>query len=241
MPAKKKSSVSKSQTKGADVKSKSKPSKSSKTAKSSKKASPAKASPAKTSSKSKKSTKVAKSDSKTVAKSDSKSKSTKTKATKSTKKSEKKAEDKKVVRSTKKATKKTTKKSKAVKKEPVQKGGSKTRYFKVIVEDGDPHGRFCGSKPKQAANKALTSILKSMESDGKKTDQQIRFSIVECTRNSRHKQYNYIGERIELDEPMEVTIRKGGVEKIIKYKYNNKVMKDKNYKPAEKNEAADAE
>lgn len=104
---------------------------------------------------------------------------------------------------------------------------SRTRYFKVVIDGGDPHGRFSGSKPKQAANKALTSILKTMEKDGKDTNKKIRFSIVECTRGSRHKSYNYIGERVELQEPMKVQIGNGNNAKVIEYKYNNKVMKDK--------------
>ena len=65
------------------------------------------------------------------------------------------------------------------------------------------------TKPKQAANKALTSILKLREGAGKSTKVQIRFSIVECTRGSKHKEYSYVGERVELEKPMEVKIGKG--------------------------------
>ena len=101
------------------------------------------------------------------------------------------------------------------------------RYFKVVYENGQPKGRFSGTKPKQAANKALTSILKNRESDGKSTTTKIKFSIIECTRGSKHKEYNYVGERVKLDKPMEVTIGKGANAKTIKYRYNNKVFKDK--------------
>jgi len=147
-------------------------------------------------------------------------------------------------RSVKKTAKKTTKapratvakKTRASKTAPkdVQAGGnqteeedSRTRYFKVIVDGGEAHGRFSGSKPKQAANKALTSIVKSRESIGQQTEGQIKFSIIECTRGSRQKTYNYIGERHLLDTPMKVPIGKGTDAKVIEYKYNNKVMKDK--------------
>jgi len=106
-------------------------------------------------------------------------------------------------------------------------GDSHSRYFKVVIGEDGPHGRFSGSKPKQAAAKALTSILRSREENGTSIEGQIKFSIVECTRGSRHKTYNYIGERVELDKPMEITIRKGDNAKVITYKYNNKVMKDK--------------
>lgn len=126
---------------------------------------------------------------------------------------------------------KTTKTAKTVKAVKVETdtattvtGGSRTaRYFKVVVDGSEAHGRFSGTKPKQAASKALSSILK--ERDNK--EGKIKFSIIECTRGSKHKQYNYIGERIELDNPMEVVIGKGTEkEKSITYKYNNRVMKD---------------
>ena len=117
------------------------------------------------------------------------------------------------------AAKKTTKV--VVKKE----GGS--RYFKVKYNNQSPTGRFSGTKPKQAANKALTSILKLREGAGESTKVKIKFSIVECTRGSKHKEYSYVGERVELDKPMEVKIGKGPNAKTIKYRYNNKVFKDK--------------
>jgi hypothetical protein len=129
--------------------------------------------------------------------------------------------------------KKTQKKTVSKKKTVVTKADSSVkkttlpRYFKVVYEKGQPKGRFSGTKPKQAANKALTSILKNRESDGKSTTTKIKFSIVECTRGSKHKEYNYVGERVKLDKPMEVTIGKGANAKTIKYRYNNRVFKDK--------------
>ena len=123
-------------------------------------------------------------------------------------------------------TRNTTTKSKKA-----QKGGdvtdtptSKNRHFKVMDDNNVVFGRFSGSKPKQAANKALTSILRKRQRDKKNTEGEIRFSIVECTRGSKRKQYNYIGKRIELDDPVTVTI-KG---KEVTYKYSNNVRKDKN-------------
>jgi hypothetical protein len=128
---------------------------------------------------------------------------------------------------TKKAT---TVKKEAAKKEVKVEGdeeGSKTRYFKVIVDGEEAHGRFSGSKPKQAANKALTSILKVRKAGGGNTTEQVKFSIIECTRNSKHKTYNYIGERVQLDNPIKVTIGSGDAAKVIEYKFGNRVMKDK--------------
>ena len=147
-----------------------------------------------------------------------------------------------------KAVKKSVKKAvKKVEKNTEPKTGP--RYFKVVLEgnlDENAHGRFSGTKPKQAANKALTSIIKSKEKSGDGIDGKIKFSIIECTRGSKHKTYNYVGERVELDNPMEVIIgaKKRGFQseqlldksdveldklglKRIKYNYNNRVMKDK--------------
>lgn len=155
---------------------------------------------------------------------------------------------------------KKVKAAKAVKKEKkavnaTQKGGNplkqKPRYFKVIL-DGEnaesAHGRFSGTKPKQAANKALTSIIKTEGKKGNQIEGKLKFSIMECTRGSKHKRYYYEGERKKLENPMKVIIgpkkdlpkdildklesmsddelAKHGLKRI-KYGYENKVMKDK--------------
>jgi len=96
-----------------------------------------------------------------------------------------------------------------------------TRYFKIVNEDGTTQGRFSGRKPKQAANKALTSILKERKETGKGTAGKVDFSIVECTRGSKHKQYSYEGQRKKLPEKMTVTIDN----KEIVYEYSNVVKK----------------
>ena len=165
--------------------------------------------------------------SKKVAKKETKKATPKKAAKKATeKKSAKKATPKKAAKKT--ASKSGGKKEKKVEPKPAEaEGESHGRYFKVVIGEDGPHGRFSGSKPKQAAAKALTSILRSREESGTSVEGQIKFSIVECTRGSRHKTYNYIGERVELDKPMEITIGKGADAKVITYKYNNKVMKDK--------------
>lgn len=154
-----------------------------------------------------------------------------------------KASSKTVTKSVKSATKaKTVVKAKPVKKQaggkkaaakPVkaepkeEEDGSKTRYFKVIVSGGDPHGRFSGTKPKQAATKALTSILRTRKTNKESTAGEIKFCIRECTRGSKQKTYNYIGERVKLENPMTVQIGGGDNQKTITYKFNNRVMKNK--------------
>jgi len=109
-----------------------------------------------------------------------------TKTSRTTKAKTTKAKTQKGGRTTKATTQTTTTQTTTT-----QKGGNATtsRFFKVVV-DGEVFGRFSGSKPKQAANKALTSILRKRTSEKKSTTGNINFSIVECTRGSRKKTYN---------------------------------------------------
>lgn len=105
--------------------------------------------------------------------------------------------------------------------EAVEETKSSTRYFKIVGEDGSTHGRFSGKKPKQAANKALTSLLKEKKAANKDVKGVINFSIVECTRGSKHKTYDYEGQRKKLPERMTVTID----DKKIVYEFSNSVKK----------------
>lgn len=106
--------------------------------------------------------------------------------------------------------------------------GGKLRYFKLFYND-EYQGRYCGRKPKQAANKAFSSIIKDMKKNGNQkggVNVDINFSIRECTRNSRHKEYNYIGVREQLNEPVEVKIKNDdGSVKEITYSFHNKISK----------------
>ena len=106
--------------------------------------------------------------------------------------------------------------------------GGKLRYFKLFYNE-EFQGRYCGRKPKQAANKAFSSIVKDMKKNGNQkggVDVDINFSIRECTRNSKHKEYNYVGVRQELKDPVEVKINNedGSVKKIT-YSFHNKISK----------------
>jgi len=163
-----------------------------------------------------------------------------------------KKEDKKDVKKDKKDVKKSQKKikgGKAVEAENEEENTS-TRYFKVIHDGEDEstaHGRFSGSKPKQAANKAFTSIVK--EAKGA-LNGETKFSIIECTRKSKNKRYFYTATRELLNVPTEVIIGDKKTKskytpeslkamadaelevvglKRIKYKCNNKVSKDKDH------------
>jgi hypothetical protein len=106
--------------------------------------------------------------------------------------------------------------------------GGKLRYFKLFFND-EYQGRYCGKKPKQAANKAFSSIIKDMKKNGTQkggVNVSTNFSIRECTRNSRHKEYKYVGIREELNNPVQVTINnEDGSTKQIIYSFHNKIQK----------------
>ena len=109
---------------------------------------------------------------------------------------------------------------------------NKLRYFKLIYNN-EIQGRYCGKKPKQAANKAFSSIIKDMKKGGNQegganmgVNMDINFTIRECTRNSKHKEYKYVGIRETLKEPVKVSINNedGSVKEII-YNFHNKIQK----------------
>lgn len=108
-----------------------------------------------------------------------------------------------------------------------EENGSRNRFFKLIEDTENAKnatGRYSGNKPKQAANKALTAIIKRMDA----TDvigKEIVFRIKECTRGSKQKIYTYTGFRQQLDKPMKVKIGIGDDEKFIEYKFTNKIKK----------------
>ena len=109
-----------------------------------------------------------------------------------------------------------------------QEGGKRrVRYFRCIYSD-DTFGRFSGYKPKQAAGKALTSILRHREKEGQDLAQEITFSMVECTRGGSHKVSQYSGKRVKLEKPVTVTIKTSdGKKKEINYNFTNKISKVK--------------
>lgn len=100
----------------------------------------------------------------------------------------------------------------------------KKRYFKCMYvnEQGEvvKMGRYAGRKPKQAASKALTAISNVTGQTGK-----IDYSLVECTRGSKHKLYLYSGEKVLLEHPVEVPITKNGEPSSITYRYSSNVKK----------------
>jgi len=113
-----------------------------------------------------------------------------------------------------------------VKKEKKPKRSFKAVYVnpqgEVVIE-----GRYCGAKPKQAGCKALTGIYKLFAKSKKQIKGEIYFGVYETTRGSRNKTYYYSGERVILDEPIELKIqgKNNDEAKTITYKYNSNVKK----------------
>lgn len=83
----------------------------------------------------------------------------------------------------------------------------RTFYIKDLDAEGNViyYSRINGKKPKQAATKALTSIVKRKNIQPGNT---ISFTIVECTSGRRKKEYHYIGKKVLLPEPIKVLVRK---------------------------------
>jgi len=111
-----------------------------------------------------------------------------------------------------------------------KKSVKKCRYFKYKMNNEDPHGRFTGSSPYQAANKVLSEIVRK---DNNNTKKNYRFTLIETTKDSKKRSYQYTGKRIKLKKPIEYTIQKGG-SKIVK-EYKNKLRKIKKSELKNKN------
>lgn len=103
------------------------------------------------------------------------------------------------------------------------------RSFKIIFNDDKPYGRYLGDSPYQAANKAFSELIKkNNQTGGSNLKREIKFKLIETTKGSKHKEHEYIGKRIKLDEPIKY-ITKNGNEIIKKYKNDIKKLK-KDYK-----------
>nr|QFG73952.1 MAG: hypothetical protein [Megaviridae environmental sample] len=124
----------------------------------------------------------------------------------------------------------------AVKKTPVKKtattqsAGSpspdKKRTFKIVLSEGEFSSRITGNTPKQAANKALTRLIKQRRVNKKPTTGKIEFTIKETTRGSKQKTYSYVGQQQKLPTPTTYEIRTAsGETKQIVNRYRNRVEK----------------
>jgi hypothetical protein len=103
-----------------------------------------------------------------------------------------------------------------------QKG---TRSFKVKLETIAPlYGRYNGESPYQAANKALSEIIRNRVKNNQPDSEDIVFFLVESTKNSAKKTHQYVGRRTKLDTPVEYEVANG---QTIKKEYKNVLRKVK--------------
>jgi len=97
----------------------------------------------------------------------------------------------------------------------------KYRSFKIKEADGTFRGRYLGESPYQAANKALSELIRK---DKNVNTDNINFTLIESTKGSKNKEHKYQGKRIKLNEPITYKTKNGvSVEK----KYKNELKKIK--------------
>lgn len=104
-------------------------------------------------------------------------------------------------------------------------GGKGNRSFKVKLEQNGPlYGRYNGDSPYQAANKALSEIIRNRVKNNQADDTDITFFLVESTKGSGKKTHQYIGKRTKLLTPVEYEVANG---QTIKKEYKNVLRKVK--------------
>ena len=99
------------------------------------------------------------------------------------------------------------------------------RSFKAKLEKNNPtFGRYTGDSPYQAANKALSEIIRQRQKDGVSTNTKINFWLVETTKGKKFKEHEYVGKRIKLTKPIEYEVGNGNY---ITKEYKNELKKVK--------------
>jgi hypothetical protein len=102
------------------------------------------------------------------------------------------------------------------------------RSFKVkLEEDGVQYGRYNGDSPYQAANKALSEIIRNKIKNNQGTEEDITFFLVESTKGSNKKIHQYVGKRIKLVEPVSYIVKNGDKEQKITKEFKNILRKIK--------------
>lgn len=87
-----------------------------------------------------------------------------------------------------------------------------SRSFKVKLEmNGLQYGRYNGDSPYQAANKALSEIIRNRVKTSQPTSEDITFFLVESTKGCVKKTHQYLGKRIKLESPVTYTVNNGQV------------------------------
>lgn len=101
------------------------------------------------------------------------------------------------------------------------------RSFTIVdfPEAGKTYGRYKGKMPKNAAQKAFSSLSRKINLKNTNDKNLLIFTIRETTNNSDNKLYKYIGTRIILDNPIKRNI--GGKEVV--YRYKNMITQYENF------------
>lgn len=108
--------------------------------------------------------------------------------------------------------------------EVVDNEQKKNRSFKVrLTSDSESYGRYNGDSPYQAANKALSEIIRNKVRDNETVEGKITFWLIESTKGSCKRVHQYEGERIKLAEPVKYKV---GENEIVK-EYKNILKKIK--------------
>jgi hypothetical protein len=102
------------------------------------------------------------------------------------------------------------------------------RSFKVKLEDDGPqYGRYNGDSPYQAANKALSEIIRNRVKNNQITEEDITFYLVESTKGSSKKCHKYVGKRVKLSAPVTYVVKNGEREQTITKEFKNILRKVK--------------
>ena len=109
----------------------------------------------------------------------------------------------------------------------------KSRSFKVKEDGNDKsYGRYTGESPYQAANKALSELIRKRNKEGKNTTNKISFTLIESTKGSKHREHQYTGKRLKLKIPITYETKDGVT--VVK-KYKNELRKVKKSDKKESN------
>jgi len=147
-------------------------------------------------------------------------------------KTPKKKKEKKIEKKVKEKVEKKVEKKVDEEDNEEEKGGKRTFkcYYddnKILIDDHDKEkmfGRFKGIRPRQAANKAFSSICKKLLKGGEEIfNKDFIFTIVECTRNAKkNRKFPYIGRKEKLDKVSEREVKIGGGKETRKIVYKSK-------------------
>lgn len=93
----------------------------------------------------------------------------------------------------------------------------KSRSFKVkLDQESAAYGRYNGDSPYQAANKALSELVRNVEKEGKDSTGEYIFWLIESTKGSKKRVHQYKGRRVKLDEPVEYIVNGTAIKKFYK-------------------------